>query len=108
MAPRSTCTRKTRRATRCSRSSARSSKKRYDVVLRFVPLGHVEGVTPALLKESWEGAERADLVSTLIAIKQALPNAAIEQTGDHAAMSYGNGALALLRENGVWKIEDFN
>ena len=83
-------------------------QKRYDVVLRFVPLGHVEGLTPALIKASWEGPERSELLATLVAIKQALPTAAIEQTGEHAAMSYGNGALALLRENGVWKIEDFN
>lgn len=83
-------------------------QKRYDVVQRFVPLGHAEGVTPALIKQSWEGPERSELLATVVALKQALPTAAIEQTGDHAAMSYGSGSLSLVRENGLWKIEDFN
>lgn len=83
-------------------------RKRYDVVLRFVPLSHREGISAKLIQESWEGTEKNELLATLVAIKQALPTASIEQTGDHAAMSYGSGSLSLLRENGTWKIEDFN
>lgn len=83
-------------------------RKRYDVVLRFVPLGHREGVTAKMIKDSWEGAEKGELLATLVAIKQSLPTAAIEQSGERAAMSYGSGSLSLVKENGSWKIEDFN
>jgi len=42
------------------------------------------------------------------AIRAALPNATIEETGDQAAMAYGaGGTVSFLREHGVWKIKDF-
>jgi hypothetical protein len=44
----------------------------------------------------------------LAALKQALPNASIEETGERAALPYGAGTLQLVREHGLWKIENFN
>ena len=32
----------------------------------------------------------------------------LEETGDRATMSYGPGTMQLVRERGLWKIEDFD
>jgi hypothetical protein len=109
-------------------------KKRYDVVLRFVPDAEREGsallegddapkeaakpgdapkaeavkLTPEKLKESWEGPQREQINRIVQAIKTALPTAQIEETGDSAAMTYGaGGTVSLVREHGLWKIRDF-
>lgn len=130
-------------------------RKRYDVILRYVPDAEREGVTmpgevappppapkevkaageasgglkaevlvkpaegaPALkasggeltaeqIKVAWEGPQKEQINRVVQAIKTALPSAQIEETGDSAAMSYGNGGtVAFVREHGLWKIRD--
>jgi hypothetical protein len=83
-------------------------RKRYDVVLRYVPESHKEGLDPAKLKAAWEGEERQAMEETVKALKQALSTASIEEAGDRARMPYGAGTLQLVREHGLWKIENFN
>lgn len=83
-------------------------RKRYDVVLKFVPDGHKDGLDAAKLKASWEGHDREEIAQVVAAVKRALPTASIEETGDHATMSYGQGTMLLVRERGAWKIEDFD
>ncbi len=83
-------------------------RKRYDVVLRYVPDGHKEGLDAAKLKAAWEGHDKEEMDQVLSALKQALPTAAIEETGERATMPYGAGTLQLVRERGLWKIEDFD
>ena len=121
-------------------------RKRYDVVLRYIPDAEIEGynpaeegaqepageptptadgkppapkaapapapaperLTPEKLRASWEGGQREQMSRIVQAIRAALPNATIEETGDSASMSYGaGGTLAFVREHGVWKIKDF-
>lgn len=83
-------------------------RKRYDVILRFVPDAHKEGLDAPKLKATWEGEEKQGMEQILAALKQALPNASIEETGERAALPYGAGTLQLVREHGLWKIENFN
>jgi hypothetical protein len=83
-------------------------RKRYDVILRYVPDGHKEGLDPAKLKTAWEGHDKEEMEQVLSALKQALPTATIEETGERATMPYGAGTLQLVRERGLWKIEDFD
>ncbi len=83
-------------------------RKRYDVVLRYVPDGHKEGLDAAKLKGAWEGHDKEEMDQVLSALKQALPTATIEETGERATMPYGAGTLQLVRERGLWKIEDFD
>ncbi len=83
-------------------------RKRYDVVLRYVPDAHKEGMDAQKLKASWEGEEKAEIQQVLSALKQALPTAQIDETGEHATMPYGAGTLELVREHGLWKIENFD
>lgn len=83
-------------------------RKRYDIVMRYVPDAHKEGLDAAKLKASWEGEEREEMQQVLAALKQALPTASIEETGDRASMPYGAGTIQLVREHGLWKIEDFD
>ena len=83
-------------------------RKRYDIVMRFVPDGHREGLDPTTLKAAWEGADKEEMGQILAALKQALPAAGIEEAGDRATFVYGAGTMQLLREHGVWKIEEFN
>ena len=83
-------------------------RKRYDVVLKFVPDSHKEGLDPSKLKTAWEGHDKEEIEQVVSALKQALPTASIEETGDRATMAYGAGTMQLVRERGLWKIEDFD
>jgi hypothetical protein len=83
-------------------------RKRYDVILRYVPDGHKEGIDAQKLKASWEGQSKDEMEQVLSSLKQALPSSKIEETGDHATFAYGAGTMQLVREHGLWKIEDFD
>ena len=83
-------------------------RKRYDVVLKFVPDSHKEGLDPSKLKTAWEGHDKEEIEQVVSSLKQAMPSASIEETGDRATMAYGAGTMQLVRERGLWKIEDFD
>jgi hypothetical protein len=107
-------------------------RKRYDVLLRFVPDAELgasetptapaeasdaapttdapatEALTAEKLRAAWEGAQREEIERVVQALRAALPTATIEETGDVASMSYGSaGTVSLVRERGAWKIRDF-
>jgi hypothetical protein len=82
--------------------------KRYDVLLRFVPDDKREGLDAARLKTAFEGEQKEEVERLTQALRAALPSATIENLGERATMSYGaGGTVELLREHGVWKIEEF-
>jgi hypothetical protein len=82
--------------------------KRYDVLLRFVPDSKREGLDRDKLKTAFEGEQLEEVQRITQAIKAALPTATIERLDDRATMSYGaGGTVELLREHGIWKIEEF-
>jgi hypothetical protein len=83
-------------------------RKRYDIVMRYVPDAHKEGLDAAKLKDAWEGHEKDEIEQVVAALKQALPTATIEETGERATMPYGAGTMQLVREHGQWKIENFD
>ncbi|HVY45239.1 MAG TPA: hypothetical protein VHB21_05130 [Minicystis sp.] len=109
-------------------------RKRYDVILRYVPDAEKQGLgggveeaaagaasdkpapkgaagvelTAEKLRAAWEGPQKEQINRIVQAIRTALPNAQIEETGDSASMAYGaGGTVAFVREHGVWKIKDF-
>lgn len=107
-------------------------RKRYDILLRYVPDAEKEGTTtsgdeppsdakdkPAepkaetirltadKLRDAWEGAQKEQITRIVQAIRTAMPVAVIEESGDSAQMSYGaGGTVAFVREHGLWKIKD--
>lgn len=82
--------------------------KRYDVMLRFAPDAKREGLDEARLKTAFEGEQRDEIERLTQAIEAALPTAVIEHLGERATMSYGSGGtVELMREHGVWKVEEF-
>jgi hypothetical protein len=83
-------------------------RRRYDVVLKFVPDSHKEGLDATKLKGAWEGHDKDEIEQVVAGLKQALPSATIEETGDRATMPYNQGTMQLVRERGLWKIEDFD
>jgi hypothetical protein len=83
-------------------------RRRYDVLLRFVPDAHRDGLDEAKLRAAWEGDDKESVARVAGALRQALPTATVEQTGDRATLPYGSGTLMLVRERGIWKIEDFD
>ncbi len=83
-------------------------RKRYDVVMRYVPESHKDGLDANKLKTAWEGHEKTEIQQVVAALKQALPAATIEEVGERATMPYGAGTMQLLREHGLWKIENFD
>jgi hypothetical protein len=82
--------------------------KRYDMVMRYVPDTHKEGLDSAKLQSAWEGHEKQEIEQVVAGLKQALPAATIEETGERATMPYGAGAMQLVKEHGLWKIENFD
>ena len=81
-------------------------RKRYDVLLRYAPDAHREGMDANALKEAWDKKEKEQVEQFIVALKQALPTAPIEEAGERATMPYGSGSVQLVREHGVWKIEN--
>jgi hypothetical protein len=93
----------------CVRSFVRAYRnKRWDVLMRFVPNAEAKGLDAARLAQAWQGEEKPEMDRLVEALTAALPTARIEQSGDRARMNYGpQGTAVLIREAGVWKIEDF-
>jgi hypothetical protein len=83
-------------------------RKRYEIVMRYVPDSHKEGLDTTKLQAAWEGHEKDEIQQVIAALKQALPTATIEETGERATMPYGAGSMQLVREHGLWKIENFD
>jgi hypothetical protein len=97
-------------------------RRRYDVLVRYIPDADREGggagplgaaagggeITAEQLRAAWEGAQKEETERVLQALRAALPTATIEENGDSASMSYGSGGtVSFLRERGLWKIRDF-
>jgi hypothetical protein len=81
-------------------------QRRYDVVLRLCPRRRRASLTPEALRAYWEGEHKAENAALLARLREALAAPMVE-LGDEARMPYGAGSEAhLVREDGVWKIED--
>jgi len=84
-------------------------RRRYDVLLRFVPRRLAQGMTVDALRHAWESDDEAEQVQSMLRALRAGLDHPIEVVGDRATMQYGlNGRFVaqLVREDGVWKIED--
>lgn len=81
-------------------------RKRYDVVIRLVPLADKEGITQERMQEAWSGEGREEVERLLSNLRNHM-DAPIEVAGDHAIMAYGDHLrMQFVREEGVWKVED--
>jgi hypothetical protein len=83
-------------------------RQRYDLVMRYVPDAHRAGLDAAKLRAAWGDRDKDEIAQVVAALKHALPAATIEETGTRAAMQYGAGSIQLVREGGLWKIENFD
>ncbi len=82
--------------------------ERYDVLMRFAPMAHREGLNEGLLKQAWEGEQKQEMQQLVAALDAALPTARAEIVQERATVAYGAaGSVQLLLEDGVWKIEEF-
>jgi hypothetical protein len=80
--------------------------KRYDVVMRLIPNADKEGITSDRLEQAWSGDGRKELERLVHNLREHLDDP-IEVAGDRATMVYGDQMRAqLVRENGLWKVED--
>ena len=81
---------------------------RFDVLMRFVPDAKREGLDAKKLKLAWTGDQKDELERSISALKAAIPGGKLQRLGDRASLRYGTGnTVELLREAGVWKIEEF-
>lgn len=81
-------------------------RRRYDVVLRFVPEADREGMTEEHMAEAWEGDAREEIDRLLANLRSNLDRP-IEVVGDRATMTYGDSfTVQFVREGDLWKIED--
>ena len=81
-------------------------RRRYDVIIRLIPTADKEGITSDRLEQAWSGDGRAELERLVHNLREHLDDP-IEISGDRATMTYGDQSRAqLVRENGLWKVED--
>jgi hypothetical protein len=84
--------------------------KRWDVLMRYTPDSHKEGLSAERLAQAWGPGkpEGEELKHRLEEIELALPSAQIEETGDRATFVSPGGSATVLfvREHGAWKVED--
>ena len=81
-------------------------RKRYDIVLRFVPAKWADAMTVGKLKKQWEGGKQKEVKAMIKLLKENL-KAPIHRSGDRATMPYGEKSeVRFVLEEGVWKIED--
>lgn len=82
------------------------TRRRYDVVMRFVPEGDREGMSEEQMREAWEGDGREDIERLIARLRAGVDNP-IERVGDRATMAYGERyTVQFVLEDDVWKIED--
>ena len=81
-------------------------RERYDVIMRMVPQADMEGMSEERMREAWGGDNREEIERLIANLRAHLDNP-IEQVGDRATMPYGERYTAVLvREDGLWKVED--
>jgi hypothetical protein len=81
-------------------------RRRYDVILQFVPSEYRDRMSADGLRELWEGEKRDEIQQLLENLRASLDEA-IEETGDRATMQYMDRyTCRFLREDGLWRIED--
>jgi hypothetical protein len=80
-------------------------RKRWDVVLRFIPQHFRSTITADTLKERWEGAGAGELKAQLLVVKSHLDEP-MELAGDEARLPVGERKqVKLVREEGLWRVE---
>jgi hypothetical protein len=80
--------------------------KRYDVLVRLVPKSYA--MTEAQLRTQFEGPMAKEVAALLGRLRGAL-DAPVDLHGDQASILYGDRQeIRFRREDGVWKIEDFD
>ena len=81
-------------------------RRRYDVILGFVPAEYRVRMTDERLRELWEGDKREEIQGLLENLRASLDEP-IEETGDQATMPYMDRfTCRFVREDGRWLIED--
>lgn len=81
-------------------------RRRYDVILRFVPAEYRERMSADSLRTLWEGEKRDEIQQLLENLRASLDEP-IEETGDRATMQYMDRfTCRFVREEGLWRIED--
>jgi len=79
---------------------------RYDALLRLTPNRYRVAVTVQKLRDYWEGEHKAENRKRLAELRANI-GAPIVETGDEARMPYGDNSEArLVREDGLWKVEE--
>jgi hypothetical protein len=80
-------------------------RKRWDVVLRFIPQRWRATITADSLKQRWEGPQAAEMKAQLAAVRAHLEEP-MELSGDEARLPVGERKqVKLVREEGVWRVE---
>jgi hypothetical protein len=83
------------------------ARRRYDVVVSLLPAAERSRTTAAQLEAQWEGEGREEIARLLAALRRAVVEAPVQETGDRAVLPYGDRfRVVLVRENGLWCIED--
>jgi hypothetical protein len=82
--------------------------QRYDVVLKFVPRKYRDHLTVEKVRDQFEGAQREQNQQIVDRIRAHL-DAQIDERDDIATLAYdGRFQVKLVREDGVWCVQDLD
>jgi hypothetical protein len=90
----------------CLRSFLRAVElRRYDVLVRLVPKDYA--MTEEQVKAQFEGDKKQEIADLVARLRGAI-DSPIQVEGDKARLLYGDrNEVAFMKEDGLWKIEDF-
>jgi hypothetical protein len=79
-------------------------RKRYDIVVRFVPAQERKAVSIDQLRARWEGEKRAEIAEEIAEVKAHLADP-VEIAGEEARLALGEKRqVRLVREEGSWRV----
>jgi len=84
-------------------------RRRYDVLMRFVPSRLAHDLDAQRLREAWETGADAENVRDMLRRLRESTDRPIEIVGNRATMTYGAGGqyvMQFVREDSAWRIED--
>lgn len=82
--------------------------ERWDVMLRFVPNAYREKMDVAKMKAQFTGPSHENVENLINTIEANLDQPIVER-GNDARMSYGDRfTVQFLKEDGAWKVKDFD
>lgn len=79
-------------------------RRKYDVLMRFVPGAYAESMSPDTIREQFEHSPAT--IDEMVELLRQNKDNLIKSQGSRAWMEYGQFRIDFVKEDGAWKVED--